>query len=141
MLLFLAGLETDIEEFKHVGIPAFIVAAMGVLVPFLLGYFGALAWGYSHVQALFLGGILTATSVGLTTSILMEMKKLRTRVGTTILAAAVVDDVLGIIALTILVGINTRGSVYAKDLLIIIGEVALFFLIGLLVGTPRLKRP
>lgn len=67
----------------------------------------------------------------------MEMKKLRTRVGTTILAAAVVDDVLGIIALTILVGINTRGSVYAKDLLIIIGEVALFFLIGLLVGTPR----
>lgn len=45
MLLFLAGLETDIEEFKHVGIPAFIVAAMGVLVPFLLGYFGALAWG------------------------------------------------------------------------------------------------
>ncbi|MDI3476174.1 MAG: hypothetical protein PWQ79_1966 [Thermococcaceae archaeon] len=139
MLLFLAGLETDIEEFKHVGIPAFIVAAMGVLVPFLLGYFGALAWGYSHVQALFLGGVLTATSVGLTTSILMEMKKLRTRVGTTILAAAVVDDVLGIIVLTILVGINTRGSVYMEDLLIILGEVALFFLLGLLVGTPAVK--
>ncbi|WP_394325340.1 cation:proton antiporter [Thermococcus sp. JCM 11816] len=78
MLLFLAGLETDIEEFKHVGIPAFIVAAMGVLVPFLLGYFGALAGGIRTSRPSSSGGILTATSVGLTTSILMEMKKLRT---------------------------------------------------------------
>ncbi|WP_461866202.1 cation:proton antiporter [Thermococcus sp.] len=139
MLLFLAGLETDVEEFKHVGVPAFIIAALGVLIPFVLGYVGALAWGYSSVQAMFLGGVLTATSVGLTTSILMEMKKLRTRVGTTILAAAVVDDVLGIIVLTILVGINTRGSVYFKDLLIILGEVVLYFAIGLLVGNPAVR--
>ncbi|MFA4647189.1 cation:proton antiporter [Pyrococcus kukulkanii] len=139
MLLFLAGLETDVEEFKHVGIPAFIIAALGVLIPFILGYVGALAWGYSSVQAMFFGGILTATSVGLTTSILMEMKKLRTRVGTTILAAAVVDDVLGIIVLTILVGINTRGSVYFEDLLIILGEVVLYFTIGLLIGHPFVK--
>jgi len=139
MLLFLAGLETDIEEFKHVGIQAFVVASLGVLVPFILGYLAAMAWGYSSIEAMFLGGVLTATSVGLTTSILMEMKKLRTRVGTTILAAAVVDDVLGIIVLTILVGINTRGSVYFKDLLIILGEVALYFSIGLLVGHPAVK--
>jgi len=139
MLLFLAGLETDVEEFKHVGFPAFIIASLGVLIPFILGYVGALAWGYSKVQAMFLGGILTATSVGLTTSILMEMKKLRTRVGTTILAAAVVDDVLGIIVLTILVGINTRGSVYFKDLLIILGEVVAYFAIGLLAGHPAVK--
>ncbi len=139
MLLFLAGLETDVEEFKHVGIPAFIVAALGVLTPFILGYLGAMAWGYSNVKSLFLGGVLTATSVGLTTSILMEMKKLRTKVGTTILAAAVVDDVLGIIVLTILVGINTRGSVYMEDLLIILGEVAVYFAIGLLVGNPAVK--
>ncbi|WP_297490141.1 cation:proton antiporter [Thermococcus sp.] len=139
MLLFLAGLETDVEEFKHVGIPAFIVASLGVLTPFILGYLGAMAWGYSNVESLFLGGVLTATSVGLTTSILMEMKKLRTKVGTTILAAAVVDDVLGIIVLTILVGINTRGSVYMEDLLIILGEVAVYFAIGLLVGNPAVK--
>ncbi|MCD6525078.1 MAG: cation:proton antiporter [Thermococcus sp.] len=139
MLLFLAGLETDVEEFKHVGFPAFIIASLGVLIPFILGYVGALAWGYSKVQAMFLGGILTATSVGLTTSILMEMKKLRTRVGTTILAAAVVDDVLGIIVLTILVGINTRGSVYFKDLLIILGEVVAYFAVGLLAGHPAVK--
>jgi len=139
MLLFLAGLETDVEEFKHVGFPAFIIASLGVLIPFILGYVGALAWGYSNIEAMFLGGILTATSVGLTTSILMEMKKLRTRVGTTILAAAVVDDVLGIIVLTILVGINTRGSVYFKDLLIILGEVVAYFAIGLLAGHPAVK--
>ncbi len=139
MLLFLAGLETDVEEFKHVGIPAFIVASLGVLTPFILGYVGAMVWGFSGIQAMFLGGVLTATSVGLTTSILMELKKLRTKVGTTILAAAVVDDVLGIIVLTILVGINTRGSVYMKDLLIILGEVGLYFIIGLLIGNPAVK--
>lgn len=139
MLLFLAGLETDIEEFKNVGVPAFIVAVLGVIIPFILGYVSALAWGYSHLQALFLGGILTATSVGLTTSILMEMKKLRTRVGTTILAAAVVDDVLGIIILTVLVAMNTKGSVYPLDVLIILGEVVLFFILGLLLGSPAVK--
>ena len=139
MLLFLAGLETDVEEFKHVGVPAFIIAALGVLIPFILGYVGAVAWGYSNIEAMFLGGVLTATSVGLTTSILMEMKRLRTRVGTTILAAAVVDDILGIIVLTILVGINTRGSVYIEDLLIILGEVVLYFGIGLLIGNPAVR--
>jgi len=98
-----------------------------------------LAWGYTHIQALFFGGVLTATSVGLTTSILMEMKKLRTKVGTTILAAAVVDDVLGIIILTILVAINTKGSVYLTDLLIIFVEVGAFFLLGLFLGSPAIK--
>ena len=139
MLLFLAGLETDVDEFKHVGVPAFVIAVLGVLIPFVLGYLGAMAWGFSSVEAMFLGGVLTATSVGLTTSILMEMKKLRTRVGTTILAAAVVDDVLGIIVLTILVGINTRGSVYMEDLLIILGEVVVYFAIGLFLGNPAVK--
>ncbi|NJE05577.1 cation:proton antiporter [Thermococcus sp. M36] len=139
MLLFLAGLETDIEEFKNVGVSALIVALLGVMIPFVLGYIAALAWGYSNIQALFMGGILTATSVGLTTSILMEMKKLRTRVGTTILAAAVVDDVLGIIILTVLVAINTKGSVYPGDVFLILGEVVLFFFLGLLLGSPAVK--
>ncbi|ASJ09844.1 sodium:proton antiporter [Thermococcus sp. P6] len=139
MLLFLAGLETNIEEFKSVGVPAFLIAVLGVVTPFILGYIGALAWGYSNIQALFLGGVLTATSVGLTTSILMEMKKLGTRVGTTILAAAVVDDVLGIIILTVLVAMNTKGSVYPMDVLIILGEVGLFFLLGIILGSPAVK--
>lgn len=77
--------------------------------------------------------------MGLITSILMEMKKLRSRVGTTILAAAVVDDVLGIIILTVLVAMNTKGSVYPMDVLIILGEVTLFFILGLLLGSPAIK--
>ncbi|MBO8175176.1 MAG: cation:proton antiporter [Thermococcus sp.] len=139
LLLFLAGLETDVEEFRRVGVPAFLVAVGGVAVPFLLGYISALFFGYSKVQALFLGGVLTATSVGLTASILMEMKKLRGKEGTTILAAAVVDDVLGIIVLTILVALNTKGHVYIEDLLILLGEVAFFFAISILFGTPAIK--
>ncbi|NJE08463.1 cation:proton antiporter [Thermococcus sp. M39] len=139
LLLFLAGLETDVEEFKRVGVPAFLVAIGGVAVPFLFGYASALFFGYSKVQALFLGGVLTATSVGLTASILMEMKKLRGKEGTTILAAAVVDDVLGIIVLTILVALNTKGHVYIDDLLILLGEVAFFFVISILIGTRAIK--
>ncbi|MFA4803905.1 cation:proton antiporter [Pyrococcus kukulkanii] len=139
ILLFLAGLETDVEEFKHVGLSAFIIAVMGVFFPLLLGYVLGLAFGFSDIQALFLGGILTATSVGLTTSILMEMKKLRTKVGTTILAAAVVDDVLGIMILTILVAMNVRGSVRALDVVIILVEVALFFLAGIFLGHPAIR--
>ncbi|ALM76169.1 cation:proton antiporter [Thermococcus barophilus] len=139
LLLFLAGLETDVEEFKRVGVPAFLVAVGGVAVPLILGYASALFFGYSKVQALFLGGVLTATSVGLTASILMEMKKLRGKEGTTILAAAVVDDVLGIIVLTILVALNTKGHVYIEDLLILLGEVAFFFAVSILLGTPAIK--
>jgi len=140
LLLFLAGLETDVEEFKRVGVPAFFVAIGGVAVPFLLGYISALFFGYSKVQALFLGGVLTATSVGLTASILMEMKRLRGKEGTTILAAAVVDDVLGIVILTILVALNTKGHVYMDDLLILLGEVVFFFVISILFGIPAIKQ-
>ncbi|HII61117.1 TPA: cation:proton antiporter [Pyrococcus horikoshii] len=139
ILLFLAGLETDVEEFKHVGLSAFIVATMGVFVPFLLGYLIAIVYGYRSLAALFLGGILTATSVGLTTSILMEMKKLRTKVGTTILAAAIVDDVLGIIILTILVAMSSRGRVEIFDIEIILAEVIIFFLLGIFIGHPIVK--
>ncbi|AEC51836.1 Na+/H+ antiporter [Pyrococcus sp. NA2] len=139
MLLFLAGLETDVEEFKHVGFSAFIVAIMGVFVPFLLGYLVSILYGYDNLKALFFGGILTATSVGLTTSILIEMKKLRTKVGTTILAAAIVDDVLGIIILTLLVAMSSRGGVEIRDIEIILLEVVLYFALGLLIGHPLVR--
>ncbi|CAB50569.1 cation:proton antiporter [Pyrococcus abyssi] len=139
MLLFLAGLETDVEEFKHVGLSAFIVAVMGVFVPFLLGYLVSVLHGYGSLKALFFGGVLTATSVGLTTSILMDMKKLRTKVGTTILAAAIVDDVLGIVILTLLVAMSSRGKVEVEDIEIILLEVAIFFILGILIGHPLVK--
>jgi len=140
MLLFLAGLETDMEEFKRVGLPAFLIASLGVTLPFIFGYLIALKWGYPNMEALFLGGVMTATSVSLTASVLMEMKKLRTRVGAAILAAAVVDDVLGIIILTILVAVNTKGTVYAQDIAIILIEITAFFLLSYLIGRGAVKR-
>ncbi|USG98990.1 cation:proton antiporter [Thermococcus argininiproducens] len=139
LLLFLAGLETDVEEFKSVGLPAFLVAIGGVTVPFALGYFVSEGFGYEKMEALFLAGILTATSVGLTASILMEMKRLRTKEGTAILAAAVVDDILGIIVLTTLIAMHRKGHVYVEDLGILIGEIILFFIISWLVGKPVIK--
>jgi len=140
MLLFLAGLETDVEEFRRVGGPSFVIAFLGVLVPFLLGYYAALRWGYPKMEALFLGGVMTATSVSLTANVLLEMKKLRSKVGSTILAAAVVDDVLGIIILTILVAMSTKGSVSFLDVGIILAEVSAFFLLSYLLGRGVIKR-
>ncbi len=140
MLLFLAGLETDMEEFKRVGLPAFLIASLGVALPFVFGYTVALRWGYPHMEALFLGGVMTATSVSLTASVLMEMKRLRTRVGAAILAAAVVDDILGIMILTILVAINTKGTVYAGDIAALLAEIIAFFLLSYLVGRGIVKR-
>jgi len=140
MLLFLAGLETDIDEFKNVGFPSFVIATLGVVIPFLLGYLIAIKWEYPKMQALFLGGVMTATSVSLTANVLIELKKLRTRVGAAILAAAVVDDVLGIIILTILVAINTKGSVYLEDMAILLVEIFAFFVLSVLIGDKAIRR-
>jgi len=140
MLLFLAGLETDIDEFKRVGLPSFVIASLGVALPFVFGYVLALRWGYPNMEALFLGGVMTATSVSLTANVLLEMKRLRSKVGSTILAAAVVDDVLGIIILTILVAMSTKGTVSPLDIGIILAEVSAFFLLSYLLGRGVIKR-
>ncbi len=114
MLLFLAGLETDISLFLRFSLPGFVIGICGVAASF---FAGALAGKYilgialSDPQALFLGVMSTATSVGITARILSEKKKMDTPEGVTILAAAVVDDVLGIIILAIIVGIaGTMGA-------------------------------
>lgn len=112
VLMFSAGLETDIKELKASGKSSFIIALMGVLVP-LIGGFGV-AWFFSKpgmietdagcsliLQNVFIGIILTATSVSITVETLKEMGKLKTRSGNAILGAAIIDDVLGIIGLTI----------------------------------------
>lgn len=140
LLLFLAGLETDLDEFRKVGIPAFLIAGGGVIIPFISGYWVAIAFGYPKTQALFLGGVLTATSVGLTASILMEMKKLRGKEGTAILAAAVVDDVLAILLLTVFVALNRTGSISIREIGILFIEVISFFVLSVFIGTPLVKR-
>lgn len=109
ILMFMAGLDTDLEELRHTGLSALVIATIGVIVPFLGGagcylLFNSEPDSLKMIKAAFIGVVLTATSVSITVETLREMGKLKSRVGTAIMAAAVIDDVLGIIVLTILTG-------------------------------------
>lgn len=120
-ILFSSGLETDIRELKSVGAAASAIAVAGVVLPVVFGAMGALLFmgGLSEaantgklMNALFVGAILAATSVGITVETLRELGKLNTRIGTTILGAAIIDDVLGIIVLSIITSVSGGGSVF-----------------------------
>lgn len=119
-ILFSSGLETDFRELKRSGAASTVIALFGVLVPTALGMLGSLAFmdgfgaGFTTdklMNALFVGCILSATSVGITVETLRELGKLNTRVGTTILSAAIIDDVLGIIVLSIVTGLKEGGNI------------------------------
>lgn len=113
MLMFCAGMETDVTELKKAGKASLVIAMIGVIAPLIGGF--AVAWFFNRpgviesdasvsllLQNLFIGVILTATSVSITVETLKELGKLKTGAGNAILGAAVIDDILGIIALTII---------------------------------------
>lgn len=110
MLMFTAGMDTDLQELKKTGAASLVIALIGVVVP-LAGGFATYYFIYSKtpdphmfMKAIFMGVILTATSVSITVETLREMGKLQGKIGTTILGAAIIDDILGIIVLTIVTG-------------------------------------
>lgn len=110
ILMFTAGLDTDIKELKKTGFASFVIAIIGVVVPLAGGYICYMAF-FSDVtdptnvlKAVFIGVVLTATSVSITVETLREMGKLRGKVGTAILGAAVIDDILGLVVLTVISG-------------------------------------
>ena len=118
LLMFFAGLETDISELKHSGKASLVTAILGIIVPLVGGFLvamyfnrqGIMIFGDSSsvfLQNIFIGTILTATSVSITVETLKEMGKLNSKVGNTILGAAIIDDILGIIALTIVISFPT----------------------------------
>lgn len=107
VLMFAAGLETDVKELGKTGLASFIIALLGVIVPLFGGYFVAMIYNpvtgqETLLQNLFVGVVLTATSVSITVETLKELGKLSTKTGNAILGAALIDDVLGIIALTVI---------------------------------------
>ncbi|MFQ6102841.1 MAG: cation:proton antiporter [Candidatus Glassbacteria bacterium] len=115
ILLFIAGLETDLDQFIRYGFRALVIAIGGVIAPFLLGAYATVAFGFAasimDPVSLFMGAIMTATSVGITARVLSDIGKIATPEGVTILAGAVVDDVLGILVLAIVVSISKAGAV------------------------------
>lgn len=137
LLMFIAGLETDVKEMKESGKAASFIAIGGVFVPlgFTLGV--ALLFGMDFTSALFLGAISTATSVSITVQALREMGQLNTRQGITILSSAIIDDILGIIIITLIVASvrpTAGGSIYA-----VIGKIVLFFVIVAFIGVTFVK--
>jgi Kef-type K+ transport system membrane component KefB len=142
ILLFQAGLETNRRQFfKYVG-PATAVAAGGVLVPFALGVVATLMFGFGSTDsirelgpALFVGAAMTATSVGITARVLADMRHLDTPEGVTILGAAVVDDVMGILVLAVVIGIEETGAISAGSIAVIAVKAVGFWLGLTLVGT------
>lgn len=137
LLMFSAGLETDIKELVKTGPIAALIACAGVFIPLFCGamfymlYYGMAPWGSDEFyKAVFVGTILTATSVSITVESLKEMGKLKGKVGTTILSAAIIDDVIGIIVLTFVIGLKSPNS---NPIKVIISTV-LFFALALVIG-------
>jgi len=134
LLMFLAGLETNVEEFKKAGKSALLIAVMGIMVPLVLGTLCAFLFYSNIVENIFIGVILTATSVSITVETLTELGKLNSRAGINILGAAVIDDVLGLILISVLLATsgsldNKSGNTSLATTLIGIG---IFCLVGIL---------
>lgn len=139
-ILFSSGLDTNVKEMKKAGGIATLVACCGVLIPLALGFVIAMCFmpgGFSSItntdavfNALFVGAILTATSVGITVETLRELGKLNSKVGTIVLGAAIIDDVLGILVLSLITSLK-GGEI---PLYITILKVILFFVFAIGVG-------
>lgn len=130
MLLFSAGLETDIKKMKSQGKISLFTALGGVIIPFVLGYFTALFFGKDHYNATLVGTVLTATSVSVTVMTLIDMKRLHSPEGTSILGAAIIDDIIGIILLTFVFGLHSGGTNITWS----IGKIFIFFILTFLIG-------
>ena len=136
ILMFNAGLDTDLEELKSTGFASFIIAVIGVIVPLIGGIGCYLLFAnnpsdpFNMLKAAFIGVVLTATSVSITVETLREMGKLKSKVGTAILGAAVIDYILGIVVLTVLTGF-TDPTVQP---LLVFGRIVAFFIFVLVVG-------
>jgi monovalent cation:proton antiporter-2 (CPA2) family protein len=130
LLMFIAGIETDIDEFKRTGKASTFVGLGGIIVPLVLGYFAGIILNLTTFESLFLGLLLSATSVSISVQALKEMNQLKTPEGATILGAAVIDDVVVIIALAFLMSF-AGGDV---NLTTVILKKVIFFAGAILVG-------
>jgi len=132
LLMFMAGLETDLKQLQQNWKGAFSVAVAGIVLPFIGAYGVSELFGLSQNSALFMGVLFSATSVSITVQVLKDMDKLNTREGTTILGAAVVDDVLVVILLAVMMSFMGTGEEISLGLLV--GKKIIFFGVIFVVG-------
>lgn len=129
-LMFLAGLDTDFDDLKATGKSSVIIAFVGVLIPLGSGFLTYYLFFHGQrpdtmifLESAFVGIVLTATSVSITVETLREMGKLKGKMGTSILGAAIIDDILGIIALTVITSFTVPGV----DIMVVLLKILLFF--------------
>jgi Kef-type K+ transport system membrane component KefB len=137
LLMFLAGIETDIQEFRKSALASTLVAFGGVIVPFFGGMLVATLFGYAIATAVFVGALLVATSVSISVQTLKELGRLKSKEGVTILGAAVLDDVLGVITLSAVLGFTAGGvdgGTGAGSILTVLIKIVIFFAIAVLLG-------
>lgn len=143
LIMFSAGLTTNLKELLHTGLISLAVACAGVFVPLLGGfllfsfyYYGGIpeTGSIEFFKALFIGTIMTATSVGITVQVLKELGKLQTRVGQVILSAAIIDDVIGIIVLTFVITLSGAGGAASGGIGQVCLKVLLFFAFVIVLG-------
>lgn len=137
LLMFSAGLETNLKDLIKTGPIACLIACAGVFIPLVggsllyMGFYGIAPWGSDEFYtAVFIGVIMTATSVSITVQTLKELGKLKGKVGTTILSAAIIDDIIGIVVLTFVIGFKSPDSNPGK----VVINTILFFIFAFIVG-------
>lgn len=144
LIMFSAGIETDMKTLKQTGLASCIITLAGVIVPLGLGFLVAAAFngGFSGmtqekaIQNVFYGVLLTATSVSVTVATLKEMGKLNSKVGTAIVSAAILDDIIGVIILSFVIGISQNGEsgVATSGPWRVLAMTALFFVFVIVFG-------
>ena len=139
-LLFMAGLESELEELIAVGAQAFSVAVVGVVLPFALGTWGLMTlFHVDAVPAIFAGASMTATSIGITASVFGELGYLKTREGQIVIGAAVLDDILGIVILAVVVALGSGGAIEIGPIVKLVAAAAIFVVAA--IGLSRTAAP
>lgn len=136
LIMFSAGLETDVRQIRAVGLPAVFITLAGVVVPMGLGF--VVAWAFAGfdpsavVRSLFYGCILTATSVSVTVASLRELGKLQGKVGSTIVAAAILDDIIGVVVLSFIISLGSENG--GENPWMVLLRTLLFFVFAAALG-------
>jgi Kef-type K+ transport system membrane component KefB len=131
LLLFEVGLETDIRQLAKTGLASLLVAVSGFVMPFILGFgVSRLVFDRALLESLFIGGTLTATSIGITVRVLADLKRQHSREAQIVLGAAVLDDILGVVLLALLYEFSQAGGINVGNAGRVMSFIAAFFVLA-----------